>query len=226
MRKQISLVLMTICVAVFMVVALPGIAKAESLVSVDMPAKVIDVSEPGTIQAKYSWGLYSLSYKEVSIYFGDTSCVKEVQLLDKSGTKVVKSTTTNSYLASFSVSKNKVYYVRHRQVYNGKKGSWSGKIGFCTMKLGRSLKSGKKVRFKAPKVKGVKKFKVYMSTSLNSGYKKIKTLKPGKSFKIGKFRGKKFKNYKDYYYWPRAVLKNGRTVLCPRDSFYIRLVYR
>lgn len=226
MRKQISLVLMTICAAVLIVVALPGIAKAESLKKVDVSTKTVGASEPGTIKAKYNWGLYDLGYDYAKIQFGDSYYRKEVQLLDQSGTKVVK-TTSATYLASFSVKKNKVYFVRFREVYsNGTKSAWSGKISFCTMKLGRKLKSGKKIRFKVPKVKGVKKFKIYMSTKLDSGYKKIKTLKPGKSFKVGKFRGKKFKFYKNYYYWPRAVLKNGWTVYCPKDGFQIKRVFK
>lgn len=39
-----------------------------------------------------------------------------------------------------------------------------------------------------------------MSTKKNSGWKKIKTLKPGKAITISRFKGKSFKYYKNYYY--------------------------
>lgn len=44
-----------------------------------------------------------------------------------------------------------------------------------------------------PKVKGVKKFTLYMSTKSDKGYKKVKKVKPGKTVVISKFKNKAFK---------------------------------
>ena len=132
------------------------------------------------------------------VEFNDGTYEKQVQLLNRSG-KVIKTDTCYTY-TTFSLSKNTVYYVRYREMdYDYASGqtyysSWSGKLGFCTAKFKLSLiRKGRKVKYKAPKVAGVKSFRIYVSTKSGSKYKKVKTLKPGKSFKIKKFRGKKIK---------------------------------
>ena len=107
----------------------------------------------------------------------------------------------------FTLKKNQLYYYRVRATsYNYSTGqyvpvsNWSYgygiNTGVCTVKL-----SGKKVRIKTPKVKGVKKFTLYMSTNRTKGYKKIKTVKSGKTITVSSFKKKSFKKYKDYYYY-------------------------
>lgn len=64
----------------------------------------------------------------------------------------------------------------------------------------RQVGKSRKVKIKTPKVAGIKNYKIYMSTKKNSGWKKIKTLKPGKAITISRFKGKSFKYYKNYYY--------------------------
>ena len=106
------------------------------------------------------------------------------------------------------LKKNQLYYYRVRATsYNYSTGqyvpvsNWSYgygiNTGVCTVKL-----SGKKVRIKTPKVKGVKKFTLYMSTNRTKGYKKIKTVKSGKTITVSSFKKKSFKKYKDWLLSP------------------------
>ena len=56
------------------------------------------------------------------------------------------------------------------------------------------------LKFSWSKVAGASKYEVYMSTSENSGYQKIKTAKAGsRAVSITKFKGKKIKKGKKYY---------------------------
>ena len=225
MKKQLGMFVMTACMAVFLAFSLPGMAKAESLGVADQPAKVAEVAAPGTLNASsVIMKIGTLSPTYVSLEFNDSTYEKEIQLINRFY-KVVKTTTCYTY-GSFSLAKNNIYYLRFRlRAYDYNTGSyvygdWSGRRGICT--VGYSLKlTGGKVRYKAPKVKGVKNFKIYLSKSSGSKYKKIKTLKPGKSFKFNKFRGKKLKKNKKYYYYSIAKAKNGLNFLCPAGYWWI-----
>ena len=151
----------------------------------------------------------------------------QVQLLNYNKKKVVATDECSLY-AFFTLKKNQLYYYRVRATsYNYSTGqyvpvsNWSYgygiNTGVCTVKL-----SGKKVRIKTPKVKGVKKFTLYMSTNRTKGYKKIKTVKSGKTITVSSFKKKSFKKYKDYYYYISSAKKQRKFV----HSFYIRTVYR
>ena len=151
----------------------------------------------------------------------------QVQLLNYNKKKVVATDECSLY-AFFTLKKNQLYYYRVRATsYNYSTGqyvpvsNWSYgygiNTGVCTVKL-----SGKKVRIKTPKVKGVKKFTLYMSTNRTKGYKKIKTVKSGKTITVSSFKKKSFKKYKDYYYYISSAKKQSKFV----HSFYIRTVYR
>ena len=151
----------------------------------------------------------------------------QVQLLNYNKKKVVATDECSLY-AFFTLKKNQLYYYRVRATsYNYSTGqyvpvsNWSYgygiNTGVCTVKL-----SGKKVRIKTPKVKGVKKFTLYMSTNKTKGYKKIKTVKSGKTITVSRFKKKSFKKYKDYYYYISSAKKQSKFV----HSFYIRTVYR
>ena len=61
-----------------------------------------------------------------------------------------------------------------------------------------------------------------MSTNRTKGYKKIKTVKSGKTITVSSFKKKSFKKYKDYYYYISSAKKQSKFV----NSFYIRTVYR
>ncbi len=146
----------------------------------------------------------------------------QVQLLNYNKKKVVATDECSLY-AFFTLKKNQLYYYRVRATsYNYSTGqyvpvsNWSYgygiNTGVCTVKL-----SGKKVRIKTPKVKGVKKFTLYMSTNRTKGYKKIKTVKSGKTITVSRFKKKSFKKYKDYYYYISSAKKQSKFV----HSFYI-----
>lgn len=192
-----------------------------------------------TVQADtYTHGVRSLYYskssKKASLTIGVTSNSSnyyyyEVQLLDYTKKKVVAQSTCASY-AFFDLKKNQLYYYRVRAtVYDYTQGGyvpvsdWSYGHGIntavCTVKL-----SGKNVKIKVPKVKGVKKFTLYMSTNSKKGYKKVKKVKPGKAVVVSKFKKKSLKKGK-YYYYNIASNKNQSRLV---HSFYIytRYVYR
>lgn len=192
-----------------------------------------------TVQADtYKHGVdnlyYSNSAKNISLTIKVTSNSSraysyEVQVLDYTKKKVIAKDTCSLY-AFFTLKKNQLYYYRVRALgYDYTKGgyvpvsNWSYGNGIntavCTVKL-----SGKKIKIKVPKVKGVKKFTLYMSTNKGKGYKKVKTVKSGKTVVISKFKKKAFKKGK-YYYYNIASNKNQSRLI---HNFYIytRYVYR
>ncbi len=75
-------------------------------------------------------------------------------------------------------------------------------------------RSSSALKFNWSKVAGVTKYEVFMSTSENSGYKKIKTAKPGnRSVSLSKFKGKKIQKGKKYYIRIYSCAKiGGKTV--------------
>ena len=191
-----------------------------------------------TVQADtYRHGVSSLYYSKsskkasltISVVSNSSNYYYEVQLLNYTKKKVVGKTTCARY-AFFDLKKNQLYYYRVRATaYDYTQGkyvpvsNWSYGYGIntavCTVKL-----SGKNVKIKVPKVKGVKKFTLYMSTNNKKGYKKVKTVKPGKTVVVSKFKKKAFKKGK-YYYYNIASNKNQSRLV---HSFYIytRRVYR
>lgn len=133
-----------------------------------------------------------------------------------------------------SLSKNKLYYIRVRRVaysyYDSTNqktvytpaGNWVyAKKSLNTAVLSAKYSKGK-VKIKVPKVKGMKKMYLYMSTKRDGGYKKVKTVKPGKTYAISKFKKKKLKKYKTYYCQVRGKNQTSGFVY----SFWIRTVYR
>lgn len=113
------------------------------------------------------------------------------------------------------LKKNKVYKVYARTAVAKSNGTiayskWSAAktVVTATYKGNKiSSKSAKGFWLKAPKISGVKNYKVYIKKG-NGKYKKVKTIKPGKKVKITKFKGKSFKlGY--YYIKITPVLKKG-----------------
>lgn len=164
-------------------------------------------AQVNTQAAKIIAQITSLSENSVGISINNPdSDYVEVQIRDHKG-KVVKTRYAISY-SSFNLSKNKLYSFRFRRVYysySDRKyiaiSNWSNSPSFTTAKYKvRQVGKSRKVKIKTPKVAGIKKYKIYMSTKKNSGWKKIKTLKPGKAITISRFKGKSFKYYKNYYY--------------------------
>ena len=171
------------------------------------PAVNQEKAQVNTQAAKIIAQITSLSENSVGISINNPdSDYVEVQIRDHKG-KVVKTRYDISY-SSFNLSKNKLYSFRFRRVYysySDRKyiaiSNWSNSPSFTTAKYKvRQVGKSRKVKIKTPKVAGIKNYKIYMSTKENSGWKKIKTLKPGKAITISRFKGKSFKYYKNYYY--------------------------
>lgn len=179
-------------------------------------------AQVNTQAAKITAQITSLSENSVGISINNPDLdYVEVQIRDHKG-KVVKTSYNISY-SSFNLSKNKLYSFRFRRVYysysDGKyiaTSNWSNSPSFTTAKYKVSqVGKSRKVKIKTPKVAGIKNYKIYMSTKKNSGWKKIKTLKPGKAITVSRFKGKSFKYYKNYYY--KIVPNKGQHY---RNGFY------
>ena len=140
------------------------------------------------------------------------------------------------------VKKNQVYYYRIRPFYEEYNSTakayvknyiqdWTGYKAFNTMQVNVKLvsKKGKTVRFKVPRMAGVKgKVKLTMSTAEKGTYKKMANVKPGKAFKTSKFGGQTFVYGKTYYYKWEVKLTSGIPCLCwyGPGHFYIYRTYR
>ena len=80
-------------------------------------------------------------------------------------------------------------------------GEWTKKVPFVIAQYQLSqVGTGRKVRIKMPKISGVKSYKVYMSYKKDRAWKKLKTVKAGKSIVVSKFKGKALARNKKYYY--------------------------
>lgn len=214
------------CIMIFALQTPTHAAKKASVQGVDQPQ--------ATVQAeKFAHGVdglyYNSSSKKATVYIQTTSSSYyryQVQLLNYTKKKVL-ATEYGSYI-SFNLKKNQLYYYRVRATsYDYSTGqyvpvsNWSYgygiNTGICSVKM-----SGKKVKIKTPKIKGIKKLTLYMSTNKQKGYKKVKTVKAGSTVTLTKFNKKAFKKYKDYYYYVVSTKKQYKF----GHSFYIRTVFR
>ena len=166
------------------------------------------------VNIKYFW----TSFNEINFAF-DASVYSdgyEYQVYDIKGKKPVSTGLTSSYYSTTvkNIKFNRFYKLRVRSYVNvnGKKlyGAWSDFIGFAfqpKVTIKASGKNGFKLSWK--KVKNAKSYTVYMSTSKDSGYKKIKTLKKN-SLKVTKFKKKNLKKRKQYWFYVVANTKMGK----------------
>lgn len=131
-------------------------------------------------------------------------------------------------LAEIEPARNKFYRCRIRAYAkddNGKKyyGAWSNYC-YCAKDMshhdleteGSVVRKKKKkinrLKLTWNKIKGAKKYVVYMSTSMDTGYKKVKTVKKSKNTcTVTKFRKKKLKRGRTYYVRICAVVKIGNS---------------
>ena len=158
------------------------------------------------------------SSKEINFAF-DASLYSdgyEYQVYDIKGKKPVTTGLTSSYYSTTvkNIKFKRFYKLRVRSYVNvnGKKlyGAWSDFTGFAfqpKVTIKASGKNGFKLSWK--KVKNAKSYTVYMSTSKDSGYKKIKTLKKN-SLKVTKFKKKNLKKRKQYWFYVVANTKMGK----------------
>lgn len=148
----------------------------------------------------------------------------EVEVRKIKGNKVVSTIdSTSTYSRSIKVSKNTPYKYRVRfyAISNGTKlySGWSGYRYFCIQKV-----TGKKhyrlnskwatITLNWGKVTGASGYTVYMSTSRDGKYKKVKSLgKNAKSVKLSKFGKGKLNKSKTYYIKVVAKVKDGKKTI-------------
>ncbi len=148
----------------------------------------------------------------------------EVEVRKIKGNKVVSTIdATSTYSSSIKVSKNTPYKYRVRlyAVSNGTKlySGWSGYRYFCIQKI-----TGKKhyrlsskwatIKLNWGKVTGASGYTVYMSTSRNGKYKKVKSLgKNAKSVTLSKYGKSKLNKSKTYYIKVVAKVKDGKKTI-------------
>ncbi len=112
----------------------------------------------------------------------------------------------------FKIAKNKTYTIKARTylTVNGTTiyGNLSKARAFTTLvnikaRYKANYRTGKKsytvILPKAKNVKGIKSFTVYISKNRDKGFKKVKTVKPGKNVTISKYKGKAIKTVQTYY---------------------------
>ncbi|MCR5544242.1 MAG: hypothetical protein K6F55_08860 [Eubacterium sp.] len=176
----------------------------------------------------YSTAVFATSYstgdREINLSFPNTYR-KQIQACSYNG-KTVYFNAEGFYSSYrlYNFSYNKVYLVRYRTMaQSGEYGKWVKKYVVFSSSLNKSLVNNKRiVKVKTPKIKNVKYYNVYTSTSSNSGFKKAKAkVKPGKSVTIKKVHGSSLIRYKNYYVKLVPVLKNGKKATPIIDGFYI-----
>lgn len=142
----------------------------------------------------------------------------QVQLCSSSRKVLATEEGSNMVSVSYPIRKNEVYYYRVRGICTDSEtgktayGSWTKYKAFSTIVLKPVMVkkgSGRFIRVKCPKLpEVVRNVKVMLSTKKNKGYKKVASVKSGKTSKvIKKFRKKKFAYYKGYYVNAAPVLK-------------------
>ena len=141
----------------------------------------------------------------------------EVKLFDNKG-KLKKTNKVGGYSSrtNFSVKNNVVYKVRARSftTFNGKKyySSWGTIYCLNQPMLSKVKVSGNKLELKWKKTNGATQYKVYVSTKMKNGYKKVATVSKNKSScTVKKFNGKKFSSKKTYYVYVEAICNKGGT---------------
>lgn len=149
----------------------------------------------------------------------------EVEVYKVKGGKKVKTLSASNGVRtnSMAFSKNTPYKyrVRYYVVNDGKNtyGEWSGFRYFHRQSVSGKKKwntasKNAKVKLTWSKVTGATGYSVYVSTSKNGKYKKVKTLgKNSKGFTITKIGSKKLQKNKSYYIKVEPKLKDGKTTI-------------
>lgn len=184
------------------------------------------VSIPTTLQVSAADKEFSLTIsrdsKSLGVSLPGDGQWKEVQVLDYR--KNVIKTKKCLFFTNFNVKKNRAGMVRYRVVDNDGTplSDWSETIGFVSYSGSNVKMEGKKLyaSYKLPKIKGVKKYKIYLSTKENKGYKKVKSAKPGTKVVLKSYKKKSFKYYKNYYVRIEFVVKGAKRNAVRTTGFY------
>lgn len=154
-----------------------------------------------------------------------TSSYQYYDLKVTNGSNIVaEAQTSGERIYINGLSKNKVYdlYVRtvteDPNTNESVSTNWTHVKKFSTAVPDFGVNSKKKVKglwIKAPKIKGVTSYKVYVAYSKSNiwsdglKFKKCATLKPGKKKKITRYKGKSFKSRRGTYYF-RVIPQNKK----------------
>lgn len=148
----------------------------------------------------------------------------EVAIYNKNGnfieSKIAKTTTYFENLKS-----NTLYYFTARSIDKDANiiSNWSAKSAFCDFKPAIKVPDtySKTVSFKCPKISGIESATLYLSTNSKSNFKKVKTIKPGKTYTTATFKGKDFSVNKKYYYKFKIITKSGSIIETPAKYFSV-----
>lgn len=142
----------------------------------------------------------------------------QVQFQTPAGKSKKTITNTSSYVSVDSFINGSFYKYRVRTFVNcGTKKAYSGWSAFryvgVTAKVSANGTSGA-LKFSWSKVANASGYVVYMSTSENSGYQKVKTTNASnRSVSLKKFKGKKLQKNKKYYVRIYAKAKDGKNTV-------------
>ncbi len=132
-----------------------------------------------------------------------------------------------SYATVNGLKPNQLYYYRAQSIGdNGAPTSgWSAAKAFVTLKDKKiklkAVKNKRAFTVQVPKLSGIKNYTVSVSRSRDKGFKKVKTIKPGKKVTINRFKKKPLGFGK--YYYVKVTLKTKKNVTCGNN--FIGYVY-
>lgn len=191
-----------ITVIMAMIISFP--VQAQTINQKQAKATVQYASIPAKVETSSSGDIF-ITVKNIS---DDYRADYDMRVLDSKG-KVVEVSEQNGGITYFSyLKKNRLYYYQIRETRTSAypweedfTGEWTKKVPFVIAQYQLSqVGTGRKVCIKMPKISGVKSYKVYMSYKKDRAWKKLKTVKAGKSIVISKFKGKALARNKKYYY--------------------------
>lgn len=176
----------------------------------------------------FKQGTWYKSLKKVWIDWDRVEAAEGYQVtLYNSKNKKVKTKTFDGYstYGTFDKLKHESYKatISAYTTINGKKYTSPVTTTYClpnpTTKTCRI--SSSKLKLKWQKVTGATGYDIYISTTYNSGYKKVKSVKSSAtSVTISKFKGKKFSSKKRYYVIIEAKKKVGKTTYKSGKGYY------
>ena len=178
--------------------------QAQTINQKQAKATVQYASIPAKVETSSSGDIF-ITVKNIS---DDYRTDYDMRVLDSKGS-VVEVSEQNGGITYFSyLKKNRLYYYQIRETRTAAypweedfTGEWTKKVPFVIAQYQLSqVGTGRKVRIKMPKISGVKSYKVYMSYKKDRAWKKLKTVKAGKSIVVSKFKGKALARNKKYYY--------------------------
>lgn len=178
--------------------------QAQTINQKQAKATVQYASIPAKVETSSSGDIF-ITVKNIS---DDYRADYDMRVLNNKG-NVVEVSEQNGGITYFSyLKKNRLYYYQIRETQTSAypweedfTGEWTKKVPFVIAQYQLSqVGTGRKVRIKMPKISGVKSYKVYMSYKKDRAWKKLKTVKAGKSIVVSKFKGKALARNKKYYY--------------------------